>query len=407
MSTLTHALTGLARGARRLLLPEALLLALLLWLPTRESFGFLAPYAGLLAATTAMATVGVGWRFRNGRVTFGAVALLAAGVLPMLPPGPAPVLGGLIMPWTLVLLAVLPDRGVVTVGGALRAVLLSVELALLILLALAQPAPLAVPPSLPLPWPGPVDGVLGSLDLVLAGTVSAALLLGVRALRGGPVHRGFLWGTVALVAPHLGAPGVAGWHALTAVLMLLSAALEDAHRLAYHDALTGLPSRRALDELLARLRGRYTVAMVDVDHFKQFNDRYGHDVGDEVLRMVAARIRSTPGAQAYRYGGEEFTLVFRGRSLKQVRRRLEEVRRRIGDAEFVIRGPERPDERPERKLFLWRPRQSLGVTASVGAAERVARRQTPEAVLAEADRALYRAKQRGRNRVVTSKRGVA
>ena len=60
--------------------------------------------------------------------------------------------------------------------------------------------------------------------------------------------------------------------------------------MAYHDELTGLPGRRALNEALLRVGSRYAVAMVDVDHFKHFNDAYGHEVGDQVLRMVAAQL---------------------------------------------------------------------------------------------------------------------
>jgi len=62
------------------------------------------------------------------------------------------------------------------------------------------------------------------------------------------------------------------------------------YRMAYHDDLTGLPGRRAMNEVLLQLGSRYAMAMVDVDHFKRFNDTYGHDVGDQVLRMVASRL---------------------------------------------------------------------------------------------------------------------
>ena len=65
--------------------------------------------------------------------------------------------------------------------------------------------------------------------------------------------------------------------------------------MAYDDELTGLPARRALNEALARLRGTYTVAMVDIDHFKRFNDEHGHDVGDQILRMVGARLAGVGG----------------------------------------------------------------------------------------------------------------
>jgi len=79
-----------------------------------------------------------------------------------------------------------------------------------------------------------------------------------------------------------------------------------------------LPSRRALIERLPSLGRRYTVAMVDVDHFKNFNDTYGHDAGDQVLRMVASRLGEVSGGgTAFRYGGEEFTILFPGKGGKE------------------------------------------------------------------------------------------
>src|SRR5439155_9485473 len=83
------------------------------------------------------------------------------------------------------------------------------------------------------------------------------------------------------------------------------ALLQESHQLAFRDELTGLPGRRALDERLRALRGRYALAMVDVDHFKKFNDTHGHDVGDQVLKLVAGRLAEVGGGGiAYRYGGE-------------------------------------------------------------------------------------------------------
>ena len=71
-------------------------------------------------------------------------------------------------------------------------------------------------------------------------------------------------------------------------------------------------------QYLDGIKGLYTIAMVDVDHFKTFNDKHGHDVGDQVLQLVASRLARSPGGgRAYRYGGEEFTLIFPGRTREQ------------------------------------------------------------------------------------------
>jgi diguanylate cyclase (GGDEF)-like protein len=185
----------------------------------------------------------------------------------------------------------------------------------------------------------------------------------------------------------------------TAGLILVVAVIEASYLLAYQDGLTSLPARRALTEALERLGGggHYTVAMIDVDHFKRFNDTYGHDVGDQVLRMVAAKLAQvTGGGRAYRYGGEEFAVLFPGRSLEEVLPHLEDVRQAVADTNFTIRRRLRAKRQRDGGS---RPRRKAAITVSIGAAERNQRHAAPEQVLRAADHALYRAKEDGRNRV--------
>src|SRR5439155_1053185 len=87
-----------------------------------------------------------------------------------------------------------------------------------------------------------------------------------------------------------GNPGFSTFYLATAALILIVAVAEASYHMAYQDSLTGLPARRALNEALLRLGGQYTVAMLDVDHFKRINDHHGHDVGDQVLKMIAAKL---------------------------------------------------------------------------------------------------------------------
>jgi GGDEF domain-containing protein len=171
--------------------------------------------------------------------------------------------------------------------------------------------------------------------------------------------------------------------------------------MAYRDGLTGLPARRALNEELLRLNGQYAIAMVDVDHFKKFNDDHGHEVGDQVLRMVAAELeRVGGGGRPYRYGGEEFALLFPGKSAKEVVPHLERVRESIETARFTLRGRDRPRKRPDNpKPRRNAKRKRVSVTVSIGAAGRSDRRSAPSEVAGFADKALYRAKKTGRNRV--------
>lgn len=184
--------------------------------------------------------------------------------------------------------------------------------------------------------------------------------------------------------------------------MLLVAVLQESHRLAFRDELTGLPGRRALEERLRRLSDAYALAVVDVDHFKQFNDTHGHDIGDQVLRLVAARLAQVEGGgTAYRYGGEEFVVLFPGRTRDEVRPHLEAIRKVIEHYRMAVRAPDRPRDRREGTALrrTREPEKVLSVTVSMGLAECDRSNRTAAQVMKAADEALYRAKGSGRNRV--------
>jgi diguanylate cyclase (GGDEF)-like protein len=189
-----------------------------------------------------------------------------------------------------------------------------------------------------------------------------------------------------------------------ASIALLISLVRSSYDMAYYDELTGLRGRRALNEHLRGLSGRYTIAMLDVDHFKRFNDQYGHEAGDEVLKMVSKQIaRVRGGGKAYRYGGEEFSIVFPGRELEQCLPHLEDVRSAVEDYEMSLRDR---DTRPRSRQAGCRQRGTRGmpptisVTVSIGAAEPDERHTDSEQVLKAADMALYKAKKKGRNCVV-------
>ena len=175
----------------------------------------------------------------------------------------------------------------------------------------------------------------------------------------------------------------------------------DAYFLAYRDALTSLPSRRALNQLALSLGRKYTVAMLDIDHFKKFNDTYGHDIGDQVLKLVAAKIGSVRGGgKAFRYGGEEFTIVFPRKNLEHALPELEAVRQAIQDYKIVIRQPQRKtkQDRNTKKNGKQSDNKTVKVTISIGVAIRNSK-QSFEQVLKLSDQALYKAKKKGRNNV--------
>ena len=187
------------------------------------------------------------------------------------------------------------------------------------------------------------------------------------------------------------------------MLMIAVAVAHEAYQMAFRDELTGLPGRRALNEHLQRLGRQYVIAMADVDHFKQFNDTHGHDVGDQVLRVVAGQLRKiSGGGKAYRYGGEEFTLVFPGKTIEQCLPHLEVVRAAVEGYLLQLReqGQRPRDDQQGRQKRRAKAAGSVSVTISIGVAQRQAAQLTTEAVLKAADQALYSAKGAGRNRVV-------
>ncbi len=187
---------------------------------------------------------------------------------------------------------------------------------------------------------------------------------------------------------------------MIAGLILLSAIIINSYNLAYKDELTQMPSRRALKQQLASLGKTYSLAMVDVDHFKKLNDNYGHDVGDEVLKMLAAHLLSVEGGgKAYRYGGEEFTIVFSGKDVSTAIVYLDALRNKIASKPFIIRNKKRPKEKSSKKPTKSNNTQKLSVTVSIGVAENQAKFNSTQDIMKSADNALYKAKKKGRNRV--------
>ncbi|WP_246840496.1 GGDEF domain-containing protein [Lacimicrobium sp. SS2-24] len=187
----------------------------------------------------------------------------------------------------------------------------------------------------------------------------------------------------------------------TLSLVFLTAVIIDSHNMAFKDELTTIPSRRALMQYVQTLGTRYVVAMADIDHFKSFNDSYGHDVGDQVLKLVASKLQKVSGGgKAFRYGGEEFTLLFPRKSVHQVLPHLEQLREDIAAYTMVIRAHDRPVKKSAKKTNPHRRasvQKKVNVSCSFGVASRSRLHSQFSAVLKLADQALYDAKKAGRN----------
>ncbi len=358
------------------------------------------------------------WRFNSTRLLFSLLVLLlshraleffAEGNVRMGPGRAAVVLVGVLIPLNWLVLAFLRERGLTLAGVAPRFALLFVQSVFVAVLCRPESSEMLQTSR---------GGIFQAVILVSFTAVAAVLVL--RFLRfQKPLEIGFVWSLVAaflwLQSP-LGSP--AEVYVGTAGLVLVVSLIETSYLLAYHDELTGIPGRRAFNEALLSLDQQYAIAIVDIDHFKSFNDTYGHDVGDQVLRMVASRLASTNGGHAYRCGGEEFAIIFRDISAKDACDKLEALRLVVQNSTFRVRGLERrqlarpeSDRRKATRRKASKPAAAqpmftgtagameLSVTVSMGVAEPGTRDRQPEQVIQAADQALYSAKRNGRNRV--------
>ena len=306
------------------------------------------------------------------------------------------------VPANLALFSLLSERGLFTVFGLRRLLVIATQLAFTFWLIEAGATEFA-------DW---LDGhwfdfawlraspiPQGALAVMLASLVAVS----ARALtQGSSVDAAMAGALLAFwcAAEKVEQPNGFALFTSCAALLLLVGVLQDSRRMAFRDELTGLPSRRALNERLMGLGHDFTLAMLDVDHFKNFNDTYGHVVGDQVLRLVAAELgRLRRGGRAFRYGGEEFALLFPGRGIREIIGELDAVRTNIAQHRIGLRSPDRPAEAETgRQLRAGHaPRKIVSVTVSIGVAESNDKVRSPDEVLKAADRALYRAKEKGRN----------
>lgn len=341
----------------------------------------LAVVGGLIAAGFSQ------WRLSNGFLLV--VMAGAAGQVAGLPAAATllPILALGILPW-------LREAGFTGTASLMAGALILVLLALW--LRGGTPAALVDHAlALPLHWRGESLPLGAALALVvLTATLVRLAVLGTAVDVG---LAGALAAMLPVMMPEWVEPGRTA-AAAAAVLALWTGLLLHAWRMAYLDELTGLPNRRALEDTLKGLPSRWSLSMVDVDHFKKFNDTWGHDVGDQVLRRVAVALQGVGGrGKAYRYGGEEFSVLFPHDDLDRAAAAIEEVREKIAATPFQVRGQRQgPKKRGTQKA---RGEQSITVSAGLAAANG----DSPANTFKRADQALYKAKKQGRNRLVRAK----
>jgi diguanylate cyclase (GGDEF)-like protein len=403
---------GMKRGITFFIPGGILFFAALLMANMDALRGFIPAVVGMAPYVVFTAAVLIGWRFNRSALVFsvlilgfcGAVLHLIAGSPAGLSPRTETAYHAMafLIPVNLLVLSLMKERGIFTFHGVFRLSLILLQpVTIAGLSRLHAPAMLGYLKARPIPL-----AFLDSLAIsqpALVVSILACAVVGLRfVLRQGAKESGFFWAIFTLLTGFLtaGPGGVLEFYFTVAGFILLVSLIEASHAMAFKDELTGLPARRALKEDLLKLGHRYALAMVDIDHFKKFNDTYGHDVGDQVLRMVAAKLaRVSGGGKSFRYGGEEFTVIFPGRYADHARAHLEGLRREIASSAFIIRGSQRPRKKPKSVKASKAPLKSVSVTVSIGVACRDEKHGTPQAVIKAADKALYRAKKGGRNQV--------
>lgn len=305
------------------------------------------------------------------------------------------------MPFNLLLLIVLPERGLWNKFGITYILAPLLQFVLCYYLFQYKPELFVDVPALlyTKPFEGYVLSIGASLWMLFVFIISL-LILCWRNAEAEASLIGCLIASYAILS-WLYLPMISTVLISAAIISIIVGVFRSSHEMAYFDELTKILGRRALNEKLEGLGRNYTIAMIDIDHFKKFNDTHGHDIGDDVLKMVATKLQAVKGGgKVYRYGGEEFCVIFANRSIEQCIPHLEVLREDIAGYKMRLRDKSnRPPSKKEGSNKRGQATKGLAVsvTISIGVATKTAELSRPSQVIKAADEALYKSKNRGRN----------
>jgi len=307
----------------------------------------------------------------------------------------------LILPLNIFVLSLLPDRHARSLSTVLMVVLLLGELLVMFFWQEQTHTWMTdLNASILSMMPDALQAIISSLSVVLLGL--AAFIFFLRWHQTDAV--------MELMLSLMSCLFIAGYYQMSIYYLcmisgaglIMLAQLYQSHRMAFVDALTGLSNRRGMETELRTLKKNYALGMLDIDLFKKINDRYGHDFGDQVLRTVATRARKSGRCRIFRYGGEEFCLVFRGGQFPMAEESSEQIRQAICATPIAIRSRFRTDKKPKGSSKGAEKVASVKVSVSIGLAMSFGP-EDPARVIEIADKALYAAKKGGRNKVVARK----
>lgn len=359
-------------------------------------------------ASLAIAAI-IAWQFGRSRLVYACLLLLLIAVDKELVLSPELLevrYSGILFGFVFLLYS--PDKGfsVLNLGFSI-AILLSI----FVLSWLALPAVQLASQE----WITSLDSLLFQLSPDIRSTITpfnsvlliTGLLLGLirLLLKTDNTHNALYFALALSAFMHINPDAEFGLIAMVSLAGLFCySVLKDSFTMAFKDELTGIPSRRALMQYVQTLGRKYTVVMSDIDHFKKFNDTYGHDVGDEVLKLVAIKLdKVTGGGKTFRFGGEEFIIVFPRKTADEVVPFVEVVRLTIANYDIALRAKPRPPK--PNKATAKKPvkEKIVKVTTSFGIAQRTKEHADFASIMKQADIALYAAKKAGRNCVKVAK----
>ncbi len=222
------------------------------------------------------------------------------------------------------------------------------------------------------------------------------------------IERAFFWALIltfsALVVNRIG-PASSIYFA-TAGLILVISMIENIYLEGFRDELTDLPTSQVLIGNLSKLKAGYTLAMIEIDHFKKLKENHGRKVSKQIIRMVGSKLAIVTGGMPFRYGDCVFLVAFPGMFVQETMPRLEKLRITIKESGFIL--PSRKRFRKTKKILngLKIHPNKIPLSVSIGVAETSDLDISPQQVIKSVEEALYFAKREGRDRISTSSGSV-
>lgn len=192
----------------------------------------------------------------------------------------------------------------------------------------------------------------------------------------------------------------------TAGLILVISVIENIYLEGFRDELTDLPTSQVLIGNLSKLKTGYTVAMIEIDHFKKLKDNHGRKVSKQIIRIVGSKLASATGGMPFRYGDAVFFVVFPEMFVQETMSRLEILRVTIKESAFILPSRKHSHKKLKKLKGLKMQPNKIPLSVSIGVAERIDLDISPLQVIKSAEESLYFARKEGRDRISTGSGSV-